>query len=238
MTIICFVAIPIITIVINLFLGPGESWAHIVKNVLLDYSLNTLILSIGCIVLSGFFGISAAWIVSRYNIPLRKPLEWMLILPLAIPSYITAYAYAGLFDYGGTFQQVLTGIGLPAIKLDIMNIYGLIIVLSVSLFPYVYVSARAVFLYQSSQLIEASKMLGAKEIKTFFSIVLPIARPAIIGGLILVIMEVLNDYGAAKYYGVSTFTTGIFRSWFSLAEPTTAIYLSAILLIVVFLLLY
>ncbi|MGK0376429.1 ABC transporter permease [Patiriisocius sp. Uisw_017] len=236
--IVCFVAIPVITIAIKLLMGPGESWGHIVDNVLLDYSLNTLFLSVGCIILTGFFGISAAWIVSRYNIPLGKTLEWMLILPLAMPSYITAYAYAGLFDYGGTFQYILESIGLPAAKLNVMNIYGLIVVLSVSLFPYVYVSARAVFLYQSNRLIEASKMLGAGETKTFFTIILPIARPAIVGGLILVIMEVLNDYGAAKYYGVSTFTTGIFRSWFSLAEPATAVFLSALLLLVVFLLLY
>ena len=81
------------------------------KNVLLDYSLNTLILSLGCILLTGFFGVSAAWIVSRYNIPMSKPLEWMLILPLAIPSYITAYAYAGVFDYGGAFSQFLSIFG-------------------------------------------------------------------------------------------------------------------------------
>jgi iron(III) transport system permease protein len=236
--IIIFVAIPVITIAIKLLMGPGESWGHIVDNVLLDYSLNTLYLCVGCIILTGFFGVSSAWIVSRYHIPLGKTLEWTLILPLAMPSYITAYAYAGLFDYGGTFQRILESIGLPAAKLNVMNMYGLIVVLSASLFPYVYVSARAVFLYQSNRLIEASKMLGAGETRTFFTIILPIARPAIVGGLILVIMEVLNDYGAAKYYGISTFTTGIFRSWFSLAEPATAIYLSALLLVVVFLLLY
>lgn len=208
------------------------------KNVLLDYSLNTLVLSLGCILLTGFFGVSAAWIVSRYNIPMSKPLEWMLILPLAIPSYITAYAYAGVFDYGGAFSQFLSIFGSISYKVDIMNIYGLILVLSVSLFPYVYISARAIFLYQSSRLIEASKILGASEIKTFLFIVLPMARPAIIGGLILVVMEVFNDFGAAKYFGVATFTTGIFRSWFSLSEPSTAVYLSSLLLLLVFILIY
>lgn len=207
-------------------------------NVLLEYSLNTLILSVGCIFLTSFLGISSAWIVSRYEIPVGKLFEWMLILPLAIPSYITAYAYAGMFDYGGLISKMTSTIGFSDIRVDIMNIYGLILVLSVSLFPYVYLSARAVFLYQSNRLIEASKLLGASEIKSFFYVVLPMARPAIVGGLILVIMEVLNDYGAAKYYGVSTFTTGIFRSWFSLAEPSTAIYLSSLLLLLVFILMY
>ena len=232
---IFLLAIPIITIAFKLFLGPGESWNHLVENVLLEYSFHTVILIIGCIILTTVLGVSSAWIVSRYEIPTSKYLEWMLILPLAIPSYITAYAYAGIFDYGGLLSQVF---GLTDFKVDIMNIYGLIFVLSVSLFPYVYLSTRAVFLYQSNRLIEASKLLGASEIKTFFRIVIPLARPAIIGGLFLVVMEVLNDYGAAKYFGVSTFTTGIFRSWFSLAEPSTAIYLSSLLLLLVFALMF
>lgn len=238
MIIVCFAAIPILTIGLKLLYGPGESWSHLVKNLLLDYSVNTLLICLGCIVLTSLFGVSAAWIVSRYSLPKTAFLEWMLILPLAIPSYITAYAYAGLFDYGGLVQQLTKAIGLPIFKIDVMNIYGLIFVLSISLFPYVYVSARAIFLHQSYRLIEASKILGVGEARTFFKVVLPIARPAIVGGIFLVLMEVLNDYGAAKYYGISTFTTGIFRSWFSLGEPETAIYLSALLLAVVFILLY
>jgi iron(III) transport system permease protein len=172
--------------------------------------------------------------VSRYKLPFQRALEWLLILPLAIPSYITAYAYAGFFDYGGSLEFLLRTIGVTSAKFSVTNIYGLIFVLSISLFPYVYVVSRAVFLYQSSRLIEASKTLGASEFQTFFKIVLPMARPAIVGGLVLVLMEVLNDYGAAKYYGVNTFTTGIFRSWFALEEISTAVYLSAILLVLVF----
>lgn len=236
--IISFIAIPIATIFFRLFSGPGETWNHIVKNLLIGYSLNSLFLIIGCSLLTLLFGVSSAWIVSRYHIPFQKHLEWMLILPLAIPSYITAYAYAGFFDYGGSLELLLRTIGITSVKLNVTNIYGLIFILSVSLFPYIYVSARAVFLYQSGRLIEASKILGAGEKRTFFKIVLPIARPAIVGGLILVLMEVLNDYGAAKYFGVSTFTTGIFRSWFALEEPATAVYLAAILLLIVFIIIY
>jgi iron(III) transport system permease protein len=235
LAIIAFVSLPIITIAFQLFLGPGESWGHVVRNLLPDYTANTLILSMGCTVLTFVLGVSSAWIVSRYHFWLRRPLEWLLILPLAIPSYITAYAYAGFFDYGGTLELLFRALNIEAYKVDVMNIYGLMFVLSISLYPYVYISSRVVFRYQSSRLIEASKILGASEFKTLFRIVLPLARPAIIGGLILVLMEVLNDYGAAKYYGVPTFTTGIFRAWFSLEEPSTAIYLTAILLVVVFL---
>jgi iron(III) transport system permease protein len=234
LAIIGFISVPIFTVLLQLFEGPGETWTHIVKNLLADYTLNSVMLIFGCSFLTLIFGVSSAWIVSRYNFVFRKQIEWLLIVPLAIPSYITAYTYAGFFDYGSTFQYVTKSIGFGALRFDIMTLSGLIFILSISTYPYVYLSSRAVFLYQSARLIEASKVLGASERKTFFKIVLPIARPAIVGGLILVIMEVLNDYGAAQYYGVNTFTTGIFRAWFSLEEPSTAIYLSAILLIVVF----
>jgi iron(III) transport system permease protein len=230
LAIVLFVAIPIITIFVNLFKGPGETWNHLVANLLPNYLFNSLWLILGTSVLTLFFGVASAWIVSRYHIPLRKPLEWLLILPLAIPSYITAYAYAGIFDYGGMLENILH------IKIDIMNMYGLVFVLSFSLYPYVYLSSRAFFLNQSANIIEASKLLGASERKTFFKLMLPLARPAFIAGLVLVLMEVLNDYGAAKYYGINTFTTGIFRAWFSLEEPETAIYLSAILVAIIFVL--
>ena len=230
LAIILFVSIPIVTIFINLVYGPGETWSHLVENVLPNYIQNSFILVIGTSILTLVFGISSAWIVSRYQIPLRKQLEWLLILPLAIPSYITAYAYAGVFDYAGFVEKAFS------LKVDIMNHSGLIFVLSVSLYPYVYVASRAFFLNQSNNIIEASKLLGSGEGKTFYKLILPLARPAIIGGLILVLMEVLNDYGAAKYYGINTFTTGIFRAWFSLEEPQTAIYLSAVLVLIIFLL--
>ncbi|MFZ3564936.1 ABC transporter permease [Tenacibaculum finnmarkense] len=228
--IVLFVAIPILTVFINLFYGPGETWGHFLEHLLPNYLKNSLILIIGTSILTLFFGISSAWVVSRYHVPFRKQLEWLLIIPLAIPSYITAYAYAGIFDYGGIVAKVFS------LKIDVMNHAGLIFVLSISLYPYIYVASRAFFLNQSNNIIEASKLLGASERKTFFKLILPLARPAFAGGLVLVLMEVLNDYGAAKYYGISTFTTGIFRAWFSLEEPETAIYLSAILVIIIFLL--
>lgn len=229
--IIClFVLIPISTIFINLLYGPGKTWNHLVVYLLPNYIQNSIFLIVGTSILTLVFGVSSAWIVSRYYIPFRKQLEWLLILPLVIPSYITAYAYAGFFDYGGIIENIFH------IKVNIMNHIGLIFVLSISLYPYVYVASRAFFLNQSNNIIEASKLLGAGETKTFFKLILPLARPAFIGGLILVLMEVLNDYGAAKYYGISTFTTGIFRAWFSLEEPETAIYLSAILVLIILLL--
>ncbi|GGD86798.1 iron(III) ABC transporter permease [Planktosalinus lacus] len=228
------IALPVLTIAFKLFNGPGESWTHIVKNLLGDYVSNSFYLLVVCSFLVFVFGVTTAWLVARYEFPFRKQLEWLLILPLAIPSYIVAYAYAGVFDYGGSLEVIQRFFGMEFTRVDVMNRFGLAFVLSISLFPYVYVSTRAFFLNQANNLLEASRMLGVGEIRTFFKLILPLARPAIVAGLILVLMEVLNDYGAAQYFGVNTFTTGIFRSWFSLEEPETAIYLSALLLLLVF----
>lgn len=234
LAIILFIALPVISIGVKLFAGPGETWAHIVDNLLLAYIGNSLFLVFVCSFLVLVLGVSSAWLVARFEFPLREQMEWLLILPLAIPGYIVAYAYAGVFDYGGSLDLIFRWLGWDFIRIDIMNKSGLAFVLSISLFPYVYVSSRAFFLNQANNLLEASTLLGVGEVKSFFKLMLPLARPAIIAGLILVLMEVLNDYGAAQYYGVSTFTTGIFRAWFSLEEPETAVYLSALLIVIVF----
>ncbi|MGC1631566.1 MAG: ABC transporter permease subunit, partial [Gelidibacter sp.] len=234
LAIVFFLALPIMFIGVELFSGPGETWSHIVKFLLPEYIWNSLYLVFFCSIIVLVLGISSAWLVSRFDFRFRKQMEWLLILPLAIPSYIVGYAYAGIFDYGGSFELLLRQLNLGFIRIDIMNRGGLAFVLSISLFPYVYVSARAFFLNQANNLLEASKMLGVSERKTFFKLMLPLSRPAIVAGLVLVWMEVLNDYGAASYYGVNTFTTGIFRSWFSLEEPETAVYLSALLIVIIF----
>ncbi|PKR80855.1 ABC transporter permease [Brumimicrobium salinarum] len=234
LAIVVFLALPILFIGVELFAGPGETWSHIVEYLLPDYIWNSFFLIVFCSLLVLVFGVSSAWLVSRFDFPMRKALEWLLILPLAIPSYIVGYAYAGIFDYGGSLALLMEAVNLDFVRIDIMNRAGLAFVLSISLFPYVYVSARAFFLNQANNLLEASNMLGVGERKTFFKLMLPLARPAIVAGLVLVLMEVLNDYGAAKYYGVNTFTTGIFRSWFSLEEPETAVYLSALLIVIIF----
>ncbi len=236
LAIVLFLALPVLFIGVELFAGPGETWPHIVEHLLADYIGNSLFLIAACGVLVFVLGVSTAWLVSRYEFPGRRHFEWLLILPLAIPSYIVGYAYAGIFDYGGSLELILRFFGLAPFRIDVMNRFGLAFVLAISLFPYVYVSARAFFVYQANNLLEASKVLGAGEGRSFFRLILPLGRPAIVAGMVLVMMEVLNDYGTAAYYGVSTFTTGIFRSWFSLEEPHTAVYLSAVLLALIFLL--
>jgi iron(III) transport system permease protein len=231
-----FLAIPVFSILISLFRGSGEMWEHITSYFLFDYIKNSTILIIGTGLLTFTIGTSAAWIVSRYSFRFRKIIEWLLFMPLAIPSYIVAYSYVGLFGNGGTFINIFSNLGITIDRIEMMNIYGLIWVLSFSLYPYVYAGTRTIFQSFPSQLKHTASLLGVSKRKYFFSIALPLASPAIIGGLFLVFMEVLNDYGAAKYYGISTFTTGIFRTWTALEDLQSSIYLSAILVILVFLL--
>ncbi|WMN07465.1 iron ABC transporter permease [Marivirga arenosa] len=229
---VLIIGLPIYTLFFKLFDETTDSvWSHLVDTVLTNYIINSIGLVIVVSFLTLLLGLSSAWIVSTCRIPLRRHFEWMLILPLAIPTYIAAYTYAGIFDYTGPIQVFLRDIGLSeVIYIDIMNFWGVAIVMSLVLFPYVYVVARSSFISQSATLLEASRILGSSSWTTFFRIALPISRPAIIGGLSLVMMEVLNDYGAVKYYGINTFTTGIFRAWFSFGDPNSAINLSGILM--------
>ncbi|SMG30635.1 iron(III) transport system permease protein [Marivirga sericea] len=233
---VLIIGLPIYTLFFKLFDKTTESvWSHLVDTVLTDYIINSLGLVIIVSILTLLMGISSAWIVSTCRIPFRRQFEWMLILPLAIPTYIAAYTYAGIFDYTGPIQVFLRDIGFSdLVYIDIMNFWGVAVVMALVLFPYVYVVARSTFMSQSATLLEASRILGSSSWKTFFKIALPISRPAIIGGLSLVMMEVLNDYGAVKYFGVSTFTTGIFRAWFSFGDPNSAINLSGILMAFIF----
>lgn len=230
-------AIPVFAILISLFKGTGEMWEHITSYFLIDYIQNSIILLLGSGIICFVIGTSSAWVVSRYKFKGRKIIEWLLFMPLAIPSYIVAYTYVGLFGYGGSFMKFINYLGFNNIdNIEMMNIYGLVWVLSFSLYPYVYASTRLIFQSYPTRLKDTASLLGASKNKYFFKIALPLASPAIIGGLFLVFMEVLNDYGAAKYYGINTFTTGIFRTWTALEDLQSSIYLSAILVVLVFVL--
>ncbi|MEM9259265.1 MAG: ABC transporter permease subunit, partial [Bacteroidota bacterium] len=217
------IAVPLLMVLWHLPEGPGELWPHIRTYLLPTYVSNSLLLlggtSVGCILL----GVAPAWIVSRYSFPGRRTIAWLLLLPLAIPSYIMAYAYVGLSESLSPYS----------LRVDFMNLPGLIWVLSLALYPYVYGGCRALFQHFPRNLQDSSYMLGATEGGFFFRVALPLATPAILAGIFLVSMEVLNDYGAAKYYGVNTFTTGIFRTWTALEDLPAAIYLAAILIVLV-----
>lgn len=234
--ILLLVLAPVFTIVIKLFDKPGEHWGHMASTLLPSYFANSFLLLLGVGVFTFLIGVSMAWLVSVYDFPGRKYFEWLLILPLAFPSYMMAYSYVGILEYTGPVQAFLRNnfdIHFKGAIVDIMNMPGAIFILSISLFPYVYVICRASFTRQSNAMQEAAFLLGSNRMRMFTKIALPMARPAVAGGIALVGMEVLNDYGTVKYFGVDTFTSGIFRAWFSFGDINTAIYLSAILTLIV-----
>lgn len=239
--ILLLVLTPIFTIVVKLFNKPGEHWEHIASSLLPSYFYNSFLLLLGVGIFTFVIGVSMAWLVSVYDFPGRKYFEWLLILPLAFPSYMMGYSYVGILEYTGPIQAFLRNnfdVQFRGPIIDIMNMPGAIFILSISLFPYVYVICRASFMRQSSTLQEAALLLGSNRLRVFTQIALPMARPALAGGLALVGMEVLNDYGTVKYFGVDTFTSGIFRAWFSFGDINTAIYLSAILTVIVLVLIW
>jgi iron(III) transport system permease protein len=226
---------PIMFVLASLFQAPSDVWRHIVNTLLLTYVTNSVLLVVGASALTLLLGVSTAWLLTVYRFPGHRLFEWALVLPLAIPTYIVAYTYAGMLDYTGPLQTILrNSFGATAgFSMDIMSLPGVIFVISVVLYPYVYVITRASFMQQTSSVLEAAQILGQTRRQTFFKVALPLARPAIVAGLLLVVMETLNDYGAAKYFGVSTFTTGIFRAWFSMGDADAAIRLCAGLMVFV-----
>ena len=230
-------AIPVITVSSYVFQPAGDVWRHLTETVLSDYVINSLLLIIGVSFGTLTMGISCAWLTSVYNFPGRKVFQWLLLLPMALPAYIIAYTYTGMMDFAGPIQSNLREMfdwsygdyWFPEIR----SMWGATSMLSLVLYPYVYLLARAAFLEQSIVALEAGRSLGAGPWKSFFKIALPMARPAIITGLSLVLMETLADYGTVQYFGISTFTTGIFRTWFGLNDSAAAAQLSTMLLIFV-----
>ena len=195
----------------------SENWSHLKETVLLSYFLNTTILVVGTAFFSMIFGVLPAWIISNYQFKFRKILEWILVLPLAIPTYISAYAY---FDVLELFNPLLIW-ARNNINNDTMQFINnvlvymvTILVMSSVLYPYIYLLARSAFVNQGAKLRDAARTLGYGEKSIFWKIALPMARPALIAGVSLVVMETLNDYGAVKHFGVPTFTSGIFRKDF------------------------
>lgn len=233
-------ALPILVIAAYLALPTDEIWQHLADTVLGDYLRNTVILVLGVGVGVLLLGLPTAWLSSMCEFPGRTWFEWALLLPLAMPAYIIAYTYTGMLDFSGVVQSSLRAwFGWQAQDYrfpEIRSLGGAISMLSLVLFPYVYLLARAAFLTQSASTLEASRTLGASLGQTVWRVSLPLARPAIITGLSLALMETLADFGTVQYFGVNTFTTGIFRTWFGLGNQAAAAQLAAILLVAVFIL--
>lgn len=235
-TILAVILLPLVLVASRSFMLETSNLQHITTNLLPLYLRNSSILVIGTSILTLIIGVSTAWIVSVYDFPFRRQFEWLLILPLSIPTFINAIAYTGLTDYAGPIRILLRSFGTD-VYIDVMNHSGAIFVMSLVLYPYIYVTSRSAFALQSTSLIEVSRSLGQSMKKTFFKVIIPLAWPAIFSGLILVIMEVLNDYGVVSYFGIPTFTVGIFRSWLALGDLSTAVFLSMVVLVFIVILL-
>ena len=229
------VAIPIAT-VFSSFFETTSSYTSIIKDTFLyEYIFNSIVLLIGVLFLTFIIGVGCAYVVSFYKFPGVNFFKWALILSFAIPSYIYAYSLTAFFENYGTAFSILKNIFGEGNYNEIIPKYdgmiGAVISISFSLFGYVYVLTRASFHYQSQNLIELGKNLGFSRQKSFFKVILPSARPAIVAGLSLVAMETLSDFGSVSFFGLSTLTTGIYNAWISFDDLTLANRLSFFLLI-------
>ncbi|MCI0431113.1 MAG: iron ABC transporter permease [Rhodospirillales bacterium] len=231
------IALPVLAVLGQLLLPSGGVWEHLAETVLARYVGNSLLLGTGVGLGTAVLGVTAAWLVTFYRFPGRRLWEWALLLPLTMPAYVIAYTYTGLLDYAGPVQTAIREIfgwtredyWLPPVR----SLPGAAAMMTLVLYPYVYMLARASFLSQSVCAIEASRTLGLGPWRTFLSVTLPLARPGIIAGVSLALMETLNDFGTVSYFAVDTFTTGIYRAWFGMGEPVAAAQLGAVLLLFV-----
>lgn len=228
------ISVPLLVVTGSIAAPAGDNWSHILSNLVPAYVKNTLLLMGGVAVITFVIGVPAAWLVTTTRFFGRRVLEWALILPIAIPGYIAGFAYTGMLDYTSPLYSffrnhfdIHTG---QYFLVNLMNLPGAVFIFSITLYPYVYLIARAYFRQQSASLIEASASLGMSKFRTFTGVIVPVARPAIAAGISLALMEVLNDYGLVKYYGVDTFTTGIFTAWFAFGSLNAALRLAVYLL--------
>ncbi|MFC4322379.1 ABC transporter permease [Litchfieldia salsa] len=237
---ITIILLPTTLIAIQFFGEANENWYHIREYLLIDIISNTVILLVFTALTTTIIGTSLAWIVTVYKFPFRSFFKWGLILPLAIPPFIGAYTYHGIVNYTGFIQSTLRnsfGIQMDQKFFSIMSLEGTIFIFTMFLFPYVFVITKSFFENQSSSIIENARLLGSSSFGIFFRIVLPISRAAIIGSITIVMLEVINDYGVVKYYGIQTFITSIFQTWFAMGDKDSAFKLAGTLMVVVIMIL-
>jgi len=228
-----------IGVILSSFLTPNvDIWQHLVATTLPLLLSNTFWLGSGVVAGTALLGVSLAWFTAVYEFPGRKFFSWALLLPLAMPAYVTAFVMLGLFDFTGPIQSTLRAWFNTDLSWfpDIRSRAGVITVMTLAFYPYVYLLARNAFLNQGKRSLEASQSLGLTRKQGFFKVVLPMARPWIAGGIMLVLMETLADFGTVAVFNYDTFTTAIYKAWFSMFSLSTASQLASLLIIIVFVL--
>jgi iron(III) transport system permease protein len=235
---------PIIGLIIAIILPDttdSQNLTHLWGTVLGGYALTTFLLCVGVAICTFLLGVGSAWMVANYDFFGKSVYEWALILPLALPAYVMAYLYVDFLQFAGPAQTLLREVlGVERLNWfpEPRSLGGAILVLSLCLYPYVYLLSRASFIEKSPNLMNAAMTLGLSASGAFWKIALPLARPAIVAGLTLTLMEVVADYGAASYFGLQTFSTGIYRAWLSLGDKVAASQLAISLLVTVLLLVF
>jgi iron(III) transport system permease protein len=231
------VSLPIVVTLLSLAQPAGPIWEHLRETVLNEYLLNTLALMLMTGGLSLLLGVSTGWLIGACQFRGRATLSWLLMLPLASPAYIVAYVYTDLLEVSGPVQTTLRSwfsLGINDLQFPpIRNLTGAAVLLSLVLYPYIYLLCRNSFAGRSGVQFDAARVLGHGPFSAFFRVALPAARPAIFGGLALVLMETLADFGVVSYFSVPTFSTGIFRTWLGLGDPQAALKLASLMLLFV-----
>lgn len=228
------VALPVIVVFAHVLLPSDGVWQHLASTVLPRYLTNTFwlvaIVGTGTLVI----GTGTAWLVVMCRFPGKRLFEWALLLPLAVPTYVIAYAYTDFLQYAGPLQRLLRDTfdwsAQDYVFPEVRSLGGAALLITLVLYPYVYLLARASFLEQSVCVLDVGRTLGRGPWRLFASVAVPLSRPALVGGVSLVLMETLNEFGAVQYFGVDTFTTGIYRTWFGMGEQVAAAQLAACLL--------
>ena len=238
-----FIAIPLLSVSILALNPSGDIWHHLLTTVLSRYVMTTIGLMVGVGIGTLLIGTCTAWLVTLCRFPGRRIFEWALLLPLAMPAYVVAYVYTDVFEFAGPVQALLRNIfGWESSRdywfPEIRSLGGAIIVMTLTLYPYVYLLARVAFVQQSVCILEVSRTLGKTAWQSFFSIALPSARPSLFIGVSLVLMETLNDFGTVDFFAVETLTAGIFDVWLNLNNLSGAAQLAVIALCFVLLLLW
>ena len=226
------VIIPLATIFSSFLTPEKEIWDHLATTLLPELLRNTVILIVGVGCFTALLGVSLGWFTGACEFPGRKLFSWSLALPMALPAYVMAFIFLGLMDFSGPLQSLLRTIpGFESTMIEVRTPTFVVIVIGLTLYPYVYLLSRASFMNQGRSMIEASRTLGYSPTRAFFKVALPISRPWIVSGLALVLMETLADFGAVSIFNFNTFTTAIYKSWFGFFSLGGAAQLSSLLVV-------